>query len=584
MSVKLSWDLNRLFKSEEEFAVEVNKINRDMEIIQKFKDIIFDKDLLLEVLNAKWSIKERANNVLIYASLRYYMDIVSEEAKVLKTTAEQLVADIDLKLGFINGKVIALGQDTINNFIKQKNDLQIYKLHLDNIFRLQGHVQDEQTNANIIESKNRINETLSMYNKLLHNLDYGEIVINDEKVSITSSNYAKYISSRDPEIRKNTYLVVGQSFIERANDFAEILNTIYKERVKITKSEQYQSVLAKELFEENIDPTILNILLEAVNNNLSIMHQYLRLKGKILNIDNPHLYDLGVPLDGSKMIEYSMSDAIEIVREALRPLGVQYMAIVAELLNNGYIDAEPNSNKHQTITFSWSTYSFMNFRGSYNDVKNMAHEIGHIVHAYLSKTKQPYIYEDSTVFIGEIAALVNEILLNKYLYENANTKEEKGYYLSKQIENFFIQVYKQTMYTEFENELYNIAAQNVELTTELLNSKYYDIINKYYGADIIYDDESKIEWTRLGHLYRWSYYVYKYSTGLLIASVIVNEILGTGRLNEQEYRNFLAAGSNDYPLNLLKKMGIDLTDKDVIDRGFCTLKSAVDSFVKTLEI
>ena len=201
----------------------------------------------------------------------------------------------------------------------------------------------------------------------------------------------------------------------------------------------------------NINIEIINKLIQSVNHNLSLIQQYLKIKSDFLEIEEPHLYDFGVPLDDNLKIKYSLEEAKEIVLNALEPLGGEYIEAV-KILFDGHIDAELNENKHQSITFSWNTYSFLNFRGSYIDLKNMIHEIGHIVNYYFSKNKQPFIYEDSTIFVGEIASIVNEILLNRYLAKNASTKAEKIFYLSKEIENYFSSVFKQTMYTEFEND------------------------------------------------------------------------------------------------------------------------------------
>jgi len=252
-------------------------------------------------------------------------------------------------------------------------------------------------------------------------------------------------------------------------------------------------------------------------------------------------------------------------------------------LLDGHIDAELNENKHQSITFSWNTYSFMNFKGSYNDLKNMVHEIGHIVNYYLSKKEQPFLYEDSTIFVGETASIVNEILLNRYLYKNANTDEERIFYLSKEIENYFTSVFKQTMYTEFENDLYTIKT-NSKLTDEVLSKQYNNIIKKYYGNDIIYDEIANIEWARLGHLYRWSYYPYKYATGLLIASVVVDSLVDKKTLSKEEYIKFLSAGSSKYSLDLLKIINIDLINTDIFNEGFNVLSEDIDKLHKVLHL
>lgn len=223
----------------------------------------------------------------------------------------------------------------------------------------------------------------------------------------------------------------------------------------------------------------------------------------------------------------------------------------------------------------------MNFRGAYIDLKNMIHEIGHIVNYYLSKKEQPFIYEDSTIFVGETASIVNEILLNRYLYKNANTEEEKIFYLSKEIENYFSSVFKQTMYTEFENDLYKIRT-NSELTSEILCERYFNILKKYYGNNITYDEIANTEWTRLGHLYRWSYYPYKYATGLLMASVVVDSLVDKKSLSKEDYIKFLSAGSSQYSLDLLKILNIDLINTNIIESGFNVMAEDIKELQKVL--
>ena len=223
----------------------------------------------------------------------------------------------------------------------------------------------------------------------------------------------------------------------------------------------------------------------------------------------------------------------------------------------------------------------MNFRGSYIDLKNLIHEIGHIVNYYLSQKSQPFIYEDSTIFVGETASIVNEILLNRYLYNTASKKEEKIFYLSKEIENYFTSVFKQTMYTEFENDLYSIKSKTI-LTSEILCQRYYKIIKKYYGKNIIYDKIASVEWTRLGHLYRHSYYPYKYATGLIMASVVVDSLTNKKTLSTDDYIKFLSLGSSMYSLDLLKILNIDLLNTDIIDSGFNVLANDLEKLEKII--
>ena len=577
---KLEWNLQEIIINNQSFYDEINDVKQLLEEVKKYKSTDLDSNLLLNLLDKKWNIKEICNNILIYGSLMYYKNVNDDECIELKRVAEEFTNNVNMTLKFIDRKILDLGVEKVSHFIVENPKLEIYQLALHDLFRLEGHIQSDEINKKIKKNNDKINEQLSMYNKLLSNMEYGRIKIDGEEMKITSSNFAKYISSRNRNTRKQAYFSVNHAFFKKRDSFASLFNQIYGCRIENAVLEKYRSVLEKILFEENISSEMISKLIQSVNHNLSLIQQYLKIKSDFLEIEEPHLYDFGVPLDDNLKIKYSLEEAKEIILNALEPLGVEYIEVV-KILFDGHIDAELNENKHQSITFSWNTYSFMNFRGSYIDLKNMIHEIGHIVNYYFSKNEQPFIYEDSTIFVGEIASIVNEILLNRYLYKNASTKTEKIFYLSKEIENYFSSVFKQTMYTEFENDLYKIKMKS-ELTSEILCERYAHIIRKYYGDNVIYDEITNIEWTRLGHLYRWSYYPYKYATGLLMASVVVDSLVDRKTLSKEDYIKFLSAGSSQYSLDLLKIIHIDLINTNVIESGFNVMEKDINKLQEVL--
>lgn len=579
---KFEWNLQEMFANNQSFYDEINNVKQLLEDIKKYEEAELNSTLLLKLLDKKWKIKERSNNILIYGSLMYYKNVNDNECIELKKIAESFNNDVNTILKFIDRKILALGFKKVSSFIVENPKLEIYKLSLHNLFRLEEHIQPDEINQKIKENCDSINEQLSIYNNLLRDIEYGIINEDGEKIKITSSNFAKYISSRNQDTRKQTYYVVNNAFQKEKDSFANLLNRIYGCRIENSILEKYNSILEKILFEENINPEIISKLIESVNNNLGLIQNYLKIKSDLLEIEELHLYDFGVPLDNNLKIKYSLEDAKEIILKALKPLGLEYIEVVKTLFD-GHIDAELNENKHQSITFSWHTYSFMNFRGTYIDLKNMIHEIGHIVNYYFSKKQQPFIYEDSTIFVGETASIVNEILLNRYLYKNATTEEEKIFYLSKEIENYFSSVFKQTMYTELENDLYKVRT-NSELTSKILCERYYNILKKYYGNNITYDQIANVEWTRLGHLYRWSYYPYKYATGLLMASIVVDSLVNKKTLSKEDYIKFLSSGSSQYSLDLLKILNIDLLNSNIIESGFNVMAEDIKELQKVLSL
>ena len=575
----MEWNLEELFKTEEEFYKEIESIKKELETIKQYESVELNQNNLLELLDKKWEIKERTNNILVYGSLRYYKNINDKQTIKLKTIAETLNSEVDKSLNFTDLKILELGKEKLEQFIKENQNLKTYELYIDNLFRIQEHIKDEKTNEKIKQNNDRINELLTKYNTLISEMKFDTIEENGEQIEVNSGNYSKLLQSNNQETRRQAYLSVDKAYKENQQEFFEILKEIYELRIENSKLEKYDSVLEKVLTKENIDKKIIETLISSVNKNLLLIHEYLNIKSRLNNIKTPHIYDLGLQPNNIN-VEYTLEDAIEIIKTTLEPLGQEYMEVVKTLLN-GHIDTILDENKHQSITFSWHTYSFLNYKNRYIDLKNLIHELGHIVNYYMSMHKQPFIYEDSTIFVGETASLANEILLNRYLYENSKTKEEKLFYLIKQIENYFTSVYKQTMYTEFESKIYELINSN-SLTPERINEEYINLIKKYYGNNIDYSDASYVEWIRLGHLFRWSYYPYKYATGLIISSILVNELLDTKTLTKEEYIEFLSSGSNAYSLDLLKKLKIDLTDNSIIEDGFKVLEKSINQLKKHL--
>lgn len=578
---KLYWDLTTLIKDEKTLDKKIEKINQRLHTLNQEKNKDLNATLLLKLLEEKEQIKEESNKILIYGSLRYYKNVNDNNTLILKTKAEEFNNEVDLKLQWIDEKILKFRKEKVIECLKKLEPLKKYEFYLKNLFRMQEHNIPEEKNKIVKENKNRINKKITDYNSFIQNMKYKEIIINNKKIELTPINYAKYLQSRNKNTRKEAYLSINKAYQEKKEAFAAILDTIYQYRLENAKIKNYSSVLEQELFEENIDKQVINTLINSVNKNIPLIQKYFKIKTSLLNEKSPHLYDLNVPLDFKTTKKYTLEESIDIIKEALKPLGKEYLKVV-DILLDGHIDAEVEENKYQGLIFSWHTYSFLNFKGSYIDIKNLIHELGHIVNYYFSMKKQTYFYEDSTIFIGEIASIVNEILLNHYLLENAKTKEEKIFYLSKEIENYITSVFKQTMYTELEQELYSIKEKK-NLSTDILSNRYINVIKKYYGEDIKYDDVESISWAKIGHLYRFCYYPYKYATGLLMASTVVNSIFYDSALTKEEYINFLSSGSSNYSLELIKLLHIDFSDSKIIDQGFQILQKDIDLLFQLIE-
>ena len=576
--MKLEWNLKYLFVDNKAFYQEIDNVKAALIELKNNSKGELNLEKLLTLLDEEWKIKKSINYILVYGSLMYYKDINNEECITLKREAEEFNNTISSELKAVDSVILNYGQEKVVELCIMDDRFKIYEQYLNNLFRMQEHVQNREINAKIKKNNDLINKEKNNYNELLKNINYGEIEKNNSTITLTATNINKYLAARDRETRKQAFLAFNRSFETITDTLASSLNEVLRYRIENAELEGYNSVLEETLFTENIDSKILTSLIKTVNDNLPLIQEYLKIKAAAIDIDQPHLYDFNVPLDNGIKRKFTLEEAIDIIKKALAPLGEEYLKTI-DILLDGHIDATPSEKKNQSIIFSWQDYSFLNFRGRYADVKNLIHELGHIVNYYLSKKKLPFMYEDSTVFVGETASIVNEILLTQYLIKNSQSDEEKIYYLSLEIENYFTSVFKQTMDTEFEDELYDYC-QSEELTAPILADKYFEIIKRYYGKDVIYDKEIETEWTRLGRLWRWSYYSYKYATGLLIASNVVNALTIEHTLTNEKYIKFLEAGSSLYSLELLNLLNIDLTNSDVINDGFKVLREDINELEK----
>ena len=566
---KLHWNLNDCFLSDKDFLQEMDQIKKEVEKLQQEDIQITDQKTLLYWLDKKWSLKERANTLRVYAFLRYYED-VDNQARKQSCDIVEVVGEETEK---IDEMILSLGKEAVLEKMKKEKDYQKYHFSIDRLFRMQEHLVKTKDQDQFKKNQKRITQLLTEYYQLLRDMEFSTLEIDGRVITLTPSNCRKYLSARDRETRKKAFFCVSEAYQEKAEKYAEILNEIKSLQLENAHLEGYQTLLEKELFVENLKPDMMDTLIQCVHNNLPVIQKYFSLKAQALEVTDPHLYDLSVPLEDSISKKYTIEEAIQIVREALKPLGEKYLNVVDTLLGKCM---KTDKMKNQVIHFSWHVYSFTNFEGTYMDLKILAYELGHMVQAYLSHQEQPYLYEDSTVFVGEIASLVNEILLHRYLYQIAETKEEKRFYFSKAIENYFSSIFKQTLYTELELYMESLP----DFDAESLSIEYEKLTKKYYGSQVLYDENTFTEWTFHTRLYDWDYDDYRSATGLLMASAVVHAYVDQKSLKEEDYIHFLSAGSSKYSSELLKMIQIDWDQPENIDRGFKILKQAVHEFEK----
>lgn len=563
--MKYCWDLSDLYSKKEDFYLDMTIVRDKLKELSEYREVKVDGNSLYDLMNKCFSIRKLNYKTLLYASLNYYSDINNEVFIKIKTQAEELDILVLEETGFIDELISIIDLEKINSFYDECFALKEYDHYIKNVKRISEHIVNDSFDKINYWRKEK-NDNIREYNNLLNSMEFNKI----GDIFLNNSNIGKYLIDSNREIRKIAFSNINNSYFDKKDSFFSIYKRGVECKKEIAKANKYTSVLESELFNENIKDKLIINLINSVNNNIDLMNRYLKFKCDYLKLSDPKLYDINVSVVNIDE-KYDLGNAFKILKNAFRIYGKDYIDTMNLLLEKNHLDLECNEKKHSAIVFSWNTYTFMNYRNRYIDLKNLAHEFGHIINSYYSLGNQPFIYSDSTVFIGEIAALVNEILLNEYLYESAFSKEQKIFYLTKNIENFISQVYRQTMYTEFENFVYNSS----QISLDLLNDYYFDLVKKYYGKVIAVDDGISCEWMRVGHLFRWNYYVYKYAIGYILAFNVVKRV----KEDSSKYVEFLSAGSSLSNEDVLKILDIDLYDDKIIDNGF----ELLDNYISLLE-
>jgi len=567
--MRYTWDLKVLYLKKEDFYYDMTLVRDKIKKINEYREIKINGYSLYDLMSKCFEIRKINSKTLLYASLNYYLDINNDSFIKMKAQAEELDCFVANETGFIDELIKMIDINKLDSFYFECKDLKKYKFYIDNVRRMS--INNDRSKIDIINEKRmEVNSNQIKYNRLISEMSFGNV----QKESLNISNIGKYLIDDDRLVRKDTFDCLNISYKNKQKDYFLILKKNIELKKEISGLFNYSSVLESELFKDDIDKVFIENLINSVNKNIFIMNNYLKLKCKYLKIVDPKLYDINVSL-AKNNYEYKIDDALNIFKDLFSIFGSDYIDAMNYLIDNNCLDLDCNENKHPSIVFSWNIYSFMNYNGKYIDLNNLCHELGHTINFYFSSKKQLYIYEDSSVFIGEIAALINEVLLNEYLYEKADTKEQKIFYLTKLIENFISQVFRQTMYTEFENIVYSKDVLNLDF----VNSSYLGLVKKYYGKVIDIDDNIACEWMRVGYLFRWSYYVYKYAANYIISFNVIKKIKEDGF---EKYIDFLSSGSSCSNYDLLKKLDIDLYDINLINNSFDILNNYIEELDQLL--
>ncbi|MFC7062805.1 oligoendopeptidase F [Halobacillus seohaensis] len=584
-----TWDLETIFESDEQWYKEFENLKELLPEIDKFQGTLGESAThLYKLMKLQDQISNKIGLLFTYAHMRNDQDTTNSYYQEMNAKAESLLTQVSSSMSFIVPEILALPDGTVDQFLEEHKELELYKHALNEITRRRKHVlseKEERLMAGFSEIASNPSQTFGALNNA--DLTFPSIKNEDgEEVDVTHGRYLGFLKSEDRDVRKNAFQAMHDTFGQFKNTFASTLSGNVKKNNYFATVKNYEGARESALDRNNIPETVYDNLIEAVNDRLPLMHRYVELRKKVLELDELHMYDMYTPLVKDAKMEISYEEAQKLILEGLEPLGQNYVDILKEGFNNRWIDVEENKGKrsgaYSSGHYGTNPFILMNWQDDVNNLFTLAHELGHSLHSYHTHQNQQYRYGNYSIFVAEVASTCNEALLNDYMLKKTNDKKEKLYLLNNFLEGFRGTVFRQTMFAEFEHEIHIQAQSGEALTADKLTQIYYDLNKKYFGKGIVIDDEIGLEWARIPHFYM-GYYVYQYSTGYAAATTLADQILSEGEPAVERYMNFLKAGSSDYPIEVLKQAGVDMTSKKPIDEALDVFEQKLDELEELLK-
>jgi oligoendopeptidase F len=579
------WDLTDLYSEQSKWDEDYQEIKKIANDLKGFDGEIQDGQSLYHYLKQREELSFLFNKLYAYAMLYVDEDTRETTAQSLLDRAKQLSVKVSSATSFFMPYLLSLDEDTLKGYITTEERLAYFEEDLFDSFRYKQHVLSKEQEGVL----SQLGEALSVPSQtfgMLNNADikFGEVTgENGEAVELTRGMYAKLIEDEDREKRKEAYKAYYQPYVQLKNSIASTLSAAIKNNVTLARIRQYPSALEKALFGDQVPKAVYENLILTTKNNIAPLHQYTQIRKEKLQLDELHQYDLSVPLvSGIKQV-ISYEEAFETMCKALAPLGEDYIKILNEFKNARYIDVRETPGKRSGAynlgVYGVHPFILLNHQDDLDSLFTLVHECGHGVHSKLSSQHQPQITARYSIFVAEVASTVNEVLLINYLLNSEQDPQVRKHLLNHFIDQFKGTFFTQVMFAEFEKKTHEMAENGQPLNVDVFNQTYETLFREYNGDEIAFDDEVKYGWSRIPHFYR-PFYVYKYATGFASAIHLATKILEGDQKALDAYLEFLKSGSSDYPLELLKKTGVDLTTPLPIENALSRFSELVEEFSK----
>lgn len=585
----LTWDLTSIYANDEAWEEAFIQLQKIAEESTKFKGRLADNSqTLYEALQFRDKAYDLISNLYVYAHLKMDQDTANAKYQGLHSRAGSLVTKLMSALSYYDPEILAMDESVLKQFLEENQDLQLYSHLLEELNLSRPYILSEKEEALLANAGEVLGSSSNTFNTL-NNADMKFPTIKNEdgeEIEITHGCYGKLLESNLLRVRREAFLGVYSVYEGLKNTLASTLNGQVKKSNFYASTRGYKSAREAALSNNHIPETVYDSLLKSVNENANLLHRYVKLRKELLGLEELHMYDLYTPLSDDVNLEFSYDEAKELVLEALKPLGEEYQSILKEAFDSRWIDVMENKGKrsgaYSSGSYSTNPYILLNWQDNINNVYTLAHELGHSVHSYYTRENQPFVYGDYSIFLAEVASTTNENLLTDYLLKKYDDPKVRAYLLNHYLDGFKGTVFRQTQFAEFEHAVHQADQNGVALTADYLTETYFDINKKYYGEEMVYDEEIGYEWSRIPHFYM-NYYVFQYATGFSAASALSAKILTEGQPAITAYIDFLKAGSSDYPIDVLKKAGVDMATPDPVDDALKVFAQRLDELEKLVK-
>ena len=579
--VELTWRLSDIYPSTDAWEKDFKETLDLAEKIAGFEGrAAADAQSLLSVMDLYEACMKKFYAVISYANLLHDQDTADAENQVCIQRAQSAGVRIAELTAFLEPEILELPDETLASYYEAEPGLLKYRVTISDIVRLRAHSLPKEMEK-LLASAGDMAETPSKGFSMLVDADlkFPEVVGSDgEKTLLSNGRFVTTQMSGDRKLRKEAFEAFYARYKEFINTFAALYDGQVKQQIFFARARKYPSTFEAAVSAVNVSPTVCDNLIESVHRNLDKMHRYVRLRRKMLGVDELHMYDVYAPMVSDYSVSVTYEEAQADVLEALRPLGEEYVSVVRQAFADRWTDVVENEGKrggaYSADVYGVHPYMLLNWSGRLTDVFTLIHEMGHSMHTWYSDHAQTFFNSKYKIFVAEVASTTNEILLLEYLLGKAASEAERAYLINHYLESFKGTMFRQTMFEEFERKTNAMAEQGIPLTADALSGTYLELNKQYFGEDMVSDPLIAYEWARIPHFY-YNFYVYQYATSFAASVAIAHRILEEGQPMVDRYLSFLRSGCTEDPVSLLKKAGVDLTTGKPVDEALAVFEKAI---------